>query len=137
MARKPKTTVPISRPEVIAFLRDAKDNPDDDALRLALAKWLEDRGDSRGEFVRMLVEAVRNGSAYDSPDGFLLKCKALEKEHKADWLGAIPQKSDVSFTRGLVYTRIPTSRFFGPVLRQLAGSEQWEWVEALRIQGEL
>jgi uncharacterized protein (TIGR02996 family) len=33
------------RPEVLAFLEDIKEHPDDDTPRLVLADWLEDHGD--------------------------------------------------------------------------------------------
>ena len=36
-----------------AFLQAIIDNPDDDAPRLIYADWLEERGDPRGEFIRV------------------------------------------------------------------------------------
>jgi uncharacterized protein (TIGR02996 family) len=47
------------RPEVLAFLRDIKDHPDDDTPRLVLADWLEEHGDPRGEFVRVQCQLAR------------------------------------------------------------------------------
>jgi uncharacterized protein (TIGR02996 family) len=35
-----------------AFLQAIRDQPEDQALRLVYADWLEERDDSRGEFVR-------------------------------------------------------------------------------------
>ena len=36
-----------------AFLQAIIENPDDDAPRLLYADWLEERGDPRGEFIRV------------------------------------------------------------------------------------
>jgi uncharacterized protein (TIGR02996 family) len=35
------------------FLRAIRAEPDDTALRLAYADWLEERGDVRGEYIRL------------------------------------------------------------------------------------
>jgi formylglycine-generating enzyme len=37
-----------------AFLQAMQEHPDDTALRLVFADWLEERGDSRGELIRLL-----------------------------------------------------------------------------------
>src|SRR5262245_8060837 len=37
-----------------AFLRALQQHPEDTALRLVFADWLEERGDSRGELIRLL-----------------------------------------------------------------------------------
>jgi len=37
-----------------AFLHSMQENPQDSALRLAFADWLEERGDARGELIRLL-----------------------------------------------------------------------------------
>jgi uncharacterized protein (TIGR02996 family) len=39
-----------------AFLQATLENPDDDALRLVFADWLEERGESRGEILRIMTE---------------------------------------------------------------------------------
>jgi uncharacterized protein (TIGR02996 family) len=40
--------------EETAFIRAILSNPGDVASRLVYADWLEERGDSRGEFLRLL-----------------------------------------------------------------------------------
>lgn len=40
-----------------AFLRDVIEHPDDDAVRLIYADWLEERGGLRGEFIRLQIES--------------------------------------------------------------------------------
>jgi uncharacterized protein (TIGR02996 family) len=39
--------------EDIAFIRAIRENPEDDALRLVYADWLDEHGDPRGEFLRL------------------------------------------------------------------------------------
>jgi uncharacterized protein (TIGR02996 family) len=55
MSRRSPSAEP--RPEVLAFLRDAKENPRDDPPRLILADWLDENGDeidrARAEFIRI------------------------------------------------------------------------------------
>jgi uncharacterized protein (TIGR02996 family) len=48
-----------------AFLRGLDTDPSDDALRLVYADWLDERGDPRGEFLRIAV-ALGSSSARDS-----------------------------------------------------------------------
>ena len=36
-----------------AFIRAIRENPEDDALRLVYADWLDERNDARGEFLRL------------------------------------------------------------------------------------
>ncbi|MEK6235193.1 MAG: TIGR02996 domain-containing protein [Planctomycetales bacterium] len=40
------------------FLADITAHPDDDAPKLVYADWLEERGDKRAEFIRLVVEGV-------------------------------------------------------------------------------
>ena len=42
-------------------LRESVENPDDDAVRLIFADWLEERDDPRGEFIRIQVRRDRPG----------------------------------------------------------------------------
>src|SRR5947208_5706385 len=122
MARRKPLNLPPSRPEVIAFLREAKENPDDDTPRLILADWLEDRGDPRGEFVRLQATHKQHERA-----------KAISELHKAEWLGELTQKGMIHFYRGLAEVTVHPRWFLGPAWRQFAGSETWEWVEELSL----
>jgi uncharacterized protein (TIGR02996 family) len=42
-----------------AFLQAIIENPDDESLRLIYADWLDDRGDARGEFIRLVTRLPR------------------------------------------------------------------------------
>ena len=51
---------PKARPEVLAFLADSKEHPEDDTPRLAYADWLAENGhDARAEFIRTQIEISR------------------------------------------------------------------------------
>ena len=86
-----------------AFLQAIIANPDDDAPRLLYADWLEERGDPRGEFIRVQCALARMDE-YD-PRRWDLECRAwtLEKAHVAIWLGAVREKlSNWEFRRGFM-----------------------------------
>ncbi len=53
--------VGVSRRENDAFLRAVLAAPDDVLPRLVYADWLEERGDPRGPYLRLEVEAIRGG----------------------------------------------------------------------------
>src|SRR5262249_40896996 len=60
-----------------AFLAAIRENPEDDAVRLVYANWLEERGDAaRAEFIRLQCESARLGA--DDP------CR--QEQIYADWL---------------------------------------------------
>ncbi len=128
MARKKSTPALISRPEVIAFLREIKDNPEDDTPRLILADWLDDRGDPRGEFIRLDMQLAATG-ACDA------RHAEIRKQHEADWLGPLAAKATWSYTRGLLNLEVDQYWIQRPSWRRLAGSELWEWVEGLTLKG--
>jgi len=71
------------RPGLLALLRACKDRPEDDATRLVLADWLEDKG---GEADRARAELIRLqlGPASDRRDA---RVKELEGVYRAAWLG--------------------------------------------------
>src|SRR5262249_27280351 len=62
--------------EEFQFLRSIYNQPDDDALRLIYADWLEERGDPRAEFLRLEVQLHR------LPKGAMGRKATLEKHLK-------------------------------------------------------
>jgi uncharacterized protein (TIGR02996 family) len=68
------------------FLRDIRDNPDDDTLRLIFADWLEERSDPRGEFIRV---QMRLREALPATTAALLQQREREllREHAVGWIG--------------------------------------------------
>jgi uncharacterized protein (TIGR02996 family) len=93
-----------------AFIQAIIDDPQDDSLRMIYADWLEERGDPRGEFIRVQVALARDdhdGRALDKAKRKVLKAResTLLKQHREEWerpltaLGA----ARVEFRRGFPY----------------------------------
>jgi uncharacterized protein (TIGR02996 family) len=85
------------------FLQAIIDDPDDDGLRLVYADWLEERGDPRGEFIRVQIDLARTPE--DDPRRGELEAREREllNEHEADWAGLIPRcVNQRRFQRGFV-----------------------------------
>jgi uncharacterized protein (TIGR02996 family) len=97
-----------------AFLRAIRAAPDDDALRLAFADWLEERGDPLGEFIRLqcALEPVRDRYHDERVEELRRREEQLLKEHRAEWLGPlddltgdyphVPGHGTFHFRRGFV-----------------------------------
>jgi uncharacterized protein (TIGR02996 family) len=70
--------------EESAFLRAIADAPDDDAPRLVYADWLEERGDPRADYVRVVAQIagrVRQVISWeDLKPRFLAACDAAPEE---------------------------------------------------------
>src|SRR5437660_107995 len=86
-----------------AFLDAIIADPDDDALRLIFADWLDEQGDPRGEFIRVQIELA--GMSEDDPR--LAPLAEREREllrlHKTAWLGPVGRIADeAGFRRGLL-----------------------------------
>src|SRR5437764_1154624 len=87
-----------------AFLAAILDRPDDDAPRLVYADWLDERGDPRGEFIRVQCELARLPG--DDPRQLSLRKreKQLRKRHGRQWAEPLPGRvQNWDFARGFVY----------------------------------
>src|SRR5262249_26258167 len=88
-----------------AFLRAVIEAPDDDAPRLMFADWLEERGDVRGEFIRVQCELARLPEDDSRRDVLEEREGTLLETHGSLWLGALPAPPGVNwgaFRRGFV-----------------------------------
>jgi uncharacterized protein (TIGR02996 family) len=87
-----------------AFLRAIIENPDDDSLRLVYADYLDERGDPRGEFIR--VQIALAGLPDNDPRRGELEARErqLLEEHKDEWVGRIRDWVDGGwcFRRGML-----------------------------------
>jgi uncharacterized protein (TIGR02996 family) len=86
-----------------AFLQAIIQNPDDDSLRLIFADWLDERGDPRGEFIRVQCQLAN----LPSGDPRLPELEAREKELLAKYSPVWVQElhldpRSVTFRRGFV-----------------------------------
>jgi uncharacterized protein (TIGR02996 family) len=77
-----------------AFLRAVLQDPDDDGVRLVFADWLEERGDPRGEFVRVECALARLPADDDRRPALYARRRQLLAAHRDAWLGPL---------RGLAY----------------------------------
>ncbi len=68
-----------------AFLRAIIDNPDDDLPRLVYADYLDERGDPRGEFIRVQVERATLPADDDRQVGLALRERGLLLRHGGRW----------------------------------------------------
>jgi uncharacterized protein (TIGR02996 family) len=88
-----------------AFLQEILAAPDDDIPRLIYADWLEERGDPRGEFIR--VQCALASMAETEPQRVLLAARAKEllTAHEPAWRMRLPNLQGLSwgpFKRGFV-----------------------------------
>jgi uncharacterized protein (TIGR02996 family) len=106
-----------------AFLRDIVSNPDDEAVRLIYADWLEEQGNPRGEFIRIQCQLARwAGDSTDWRDWAMIarnlthlrkREKELLKEHGDTWKAALGvTQLNPEFRRGFVEKlQLPTKAF--------------------------
>src|SRR4051812_9792088 len=84
-----------------ALLRAILDDIDDDAVRLVYADYLEERGDPRGEFIRLQIAGHRDESKEPSA-----REQELLERHLAEWTSeAQPfdrRKVRLDFERGFI-----------------------------------
>src|SRR5262245_13586688 len=76
----------MSRESEDALLQAVIDDPDDDAVRLVYADFLEDHGQpARADFIRVQIELARDPRRGDLEAREL----ALVKEHESTWVGSL------------------------------------------------
>jgi uncharacterized protein (TIGR02996 family) len=123
------------RPEVLAFLADIKDAPEDDTPRLIFADWLEEQGDPRGELMR--VQCQLAGMTQDDPRFVELRRRegSLREENMGDWIGRLPPGCKPTFRRGLLHLLLPSKSktLMGAQMRNWARTEAALWLEAVRF----
>src|SRR5438067_6273691 len=97
------------------FLQGIIENPDDDAVRLIFADWLDERQDPRGEFIRIQVARARP----DVDELRQVKNWSREQEllgaFEQDWVAPLrPWVREWRFLRGFVeWVRIPAEYALG------------------------
>lgn len=88
-----------------AFLKAIQEQPEDDAPRLMYADWLTERGDPRGEFLRVQCELAHTTPGQLDGRRLAQRERELLVEHCTAWLGPLaPHLSSESapFHRGLL-----------------------------------
>src|SRR4051794_11590535 len=85
-----------------AFLADIIANPADESLRLIYADYLDERGDPRGEFIRVQCELARQVPA-SRREELEARARQLLDEHEEEWAGPLPPAvTGRTFERGFV-----------------------------------
>src|SRR4051812_20469044 len=93
--------------QLLVFLHEIKDHPNDDLPRLVLADWLQDHGDPRGEFVHVQVSRARLRE--DDPQAQTLRGRerTLLRKHALDWLGPLADFGSAwAFERGFIHLEV-------------------------------
>jgi uncharacterized protein (TIGR02996 family) len=125
----------VSDAEMKALLRAAREQPEDDLPRLALADWLEEHGDGeRAGLVRLQCELAH--TAGDDPRRAGLKAREREllKAHARRWLGGLRRFTQSwQLERGLLFLQLASPDAFlhekGQAERRSAA---FAWVAGIR-----
>jgi uncharacterized protein (TIGR02996 family) len=75
--------------EELAFLTAIHDKPNDEATRLVYADWLEERGDPRGEFIRIECELATLPPEDQRRAQLTARAKELAKGFELSWLAIV------------------------------------------------
>jgi uncharacterized protein (TIGR02996 family) len=123
-----------ARPEVLAFLADVKDNPDDLAPWLVLTDWLEENGDdadrARAEYCRLCLDRLQpRVTAADWPRGE--RRRELYRQHATQWLGPTIKGLVHKMEGGLATINASAYQLVELVSEMAADPERWAWVGGL------
>jgi uncharacterized protein (TIGR02996 family) len=124
-----------ARPEVLAFLGDVKEHPDDPTPWLVLTDWLEEHGDESdrdwAEYIRLSSAVLRRRvTAADWERGE--RRRELFRRRRAEWLGPLePLRPDV--VDGLLTLSLSIDQLLRLERDGVGGLEVWAWVTELRL----
>jgi uncharacterized protein (TIGR02996 family) len=123
--------------DAAAFVQAMLDALDDETVRLVFADWLEERGDPRGEFLRIQVELARWVPDLTRRTRLKERERELLARHGREWIGPL---ADVClawhFEGGLAHVSMSTRRFMSGAFA--AHAEDWlsrAWVASVRLEG--
>lgn len=105
-----------------AFNAAVAAEPDDDLPRLLAADWCDDRGDPRGEFIRLQIAAAKGDPAALTPEA-KARQEELHQQYSKVWAGDLAKWAYVvGYRRGFVDSIIlPAETFYhraGEIMRQ-------------------
>src|SRR5438105_2570154 len=85
------------------FLQQILDRPESDGPRLVDADWLAERGDPRGEYIRLQIALARLPAGDPSAVDLERREQALAERHYKEWTKSFNGKvSRCGFRRGFV-----------------------------------
>ncbi|HEY1192381.1 MAG TPA: TIGR02996 domain-containing protein, partial [Gemmata sp.] len=126
------------RADLLALIRAAKEQPDEDTIRLVIADWLDEHGDAgdraNAALIRLQCELARL-SDYD-PRGTELRKQEEALQEQSPWsLGDDPRLwracSPRGWKRGLAKVEAQPARALLDVEAALTASEGYAWVDEL------
>src|SRR5919198_2379386 len=86
-----------------AFLRAVRAAPDDDLPRLVYADYLDERGDPRGEFIRVQCQLAQVPPDDRGRPKLEVRERELLRAHRAEWSGDLSDFAEHwHFARGFV-----------------------------------
>jgi uncharacterized protein (TIGR02996 family) len=86
-----------------SFLQAIIERPDDDAIRLVYADWLEEHNQpERAEFIRVQIERARLPEDHARQAGLFARELRLLAEHGAEWRAGPPILKSARFRRGFI-----------------------------------
>jgi anti-anti-sigma factor len=96
--------IPPVDPTDEAFLETIRDEPEDDAVRLIYADWLDEQGQpERAEFIRLQIERARLPADSPQMPGMCAREREFLDCHGREWAGAVcPLVERYVFHRGFV-----------------------------------
>jgi uncharacterized protein (TIGR02996 family) len=93
------------------FLRQLREHPDDNVTRMAYTDWLEERGDPRGEYLRLEAALTRVGNS--GPERDHLEAEVTRRANRLDagWLEGAGWRFDLVLLGGDRVGRMPLLYF--------------------------
>jgi uncharacterized protein (TIGR02996 family) len=113
------------------LLRAIQEDPEDDALRLVYADWLEEYDQAeRGELIRVQIELAHGKLSRQRREELTAREKALVDTHAEEWLGPRPECAKCCFERGMPGVVLRTREFFSKAFQ----TEGAEWLRRTGVQ---
>jgi uncharacterized protein (TIGR02996 family) len=121
-------------PDLLVLLRAVKEKPGDDAPRLALADWLEERGDVRGDFIRVQCELNKLGRGDPRRGGLQRRENNMLKKYAKEWAGPLDKLAlSCFFRRGLLRVEFKPKKLFSRATMDWMASDEAAWVSSLTL----
>jgi uncharacterized protein (TIGR02996 family) len=138
MADRPTTEVPSlgaqEEGKLRAFLEEIRDQPEQDAPRLVLADWLEEKGDPRGALIRLQCWLASELAEHPARPAWQAQERDLLRRYRLLWVGPLDELGVAcEFKRGLLH-------LVGNLRRLVAGKRNrcppavLDWLEGLTLQ---
>jgi uncharacterized protein (TIGR02996 family) len=114
------------------FLQAIHDDPDNDDLRLVFADWLEERGNPRGELMRL---QVWRGPAAPARGERTQRVRELQARHGREWLGPLHSRlRDWSAVGGLFRVDLDLHDYWAALDAVPLDDPRWLWVDGVKLR---